>query len=115
MAKTNKETLQQANEAIAKGDIEGFLAHCTENTVWNFLGDQTLRGKDSVRNWMMENYRIPPKFNIHQMIAEGEFVVAIGDITLQDVEGQENHYSYSDVWRFEDSFLAELNAYVVEK
>ena len=33
-----------ANEAIARGDFEGFLLHCTDDTVWNFLGEKTLKG-----------------------------------------------------------------------
>ena len=115
MTSTHKRILKQANQAISKGDFESFLSHCTENMVWNFLGDRSIHGKKAVHVWMMENYKTPPKFDVNQMIAEGEFVVATGDITLQGADGQATTYSYCDVWRFENGYLAELNAYVIEK
>jgi uncharacterized protein len=103
--KTNKETLEQANAAIAKGDFEGFLTLCTEDTVWTFEGDRTLRGKAAVRQWMAATYKEPPKFRVDRMIAEGDFVVALGEI------GQ---HAYCDVWRFREGKMAELRAFVIE-
>ena len=115
MSKANKETLQRANAAITKGDFEGFLALCTEDTVWVFEGDRTLRGKAAVREWMKATYKQPPEFNVQRMIAEDEFVAAIGEITLQDEDGNTVENSYCDVWRFDDGKLAELHAFVVDK
>ncbi len=110
----NKATLISANAAISKGDFESFLIHCTEDTTWHMLGDQTLTGKEAVRKWMKETYVHPPKFNVSNLIAEDDFVVAIGKITLTDQAGQETHSLYSDVWKFKAGQLAELRAYVVE-
>src|SRR5438067_2805621 len=113
MSKTHKEILIMANEAIARGDFEGFLLHCTDDTVWNFLGDKTLRGKEAVRRWMAETYKEPPKFKVRQLIAEGAYLVALGEITLKDENGEDTDYSYCDVWRFENGRMAELNAFVI--
>jgi len=113
MAKTHKEVLMEANEAIARGDFEGFLVHCTEGTVWNFLGDRTLRGKEAVRRWMAETYKEPPRFKVSQLIADGEFLAALGEITLKDDKGKDAAFSYCDVWRFEGGRMAELNAFVI--
>lgn len=114
MSKANKQTLEQANSAIAKGDFEGFLALCTEDTVWAFEGDRTLRGKAAVREWMKTAYQEPPKFDVERMIAEDDFVAAIGKITLKDETGKAVEHSYCDVWRFSQGKMAELHAYVVE-
>lgn len=113
MSKTHKEILREANAAIARGDFEGFLVHCTEDTVWNFLGERTLRGKEAVRRWMAGAYRQPPRFNVQQLIADGEFLAAVGEITLEDDDGKDATFSYCDVWRFENNRMAELNAFVV--
>lgn len=113
MPKTHKEILVEGNDAISRGDFEGFLVHCTEETVWNFLGDKTLRGKEAVRRWMAETYKEPPKFNVRQLIADGEFLAAVGEITLKDDSGKATDFSYCDVWRFEDGRIAELNAFVI--
>jgi ketosteroid isomerase-like protein len=114
VAKTNKEILERANAAITQGDFEGFLTLCNEDTVWKFEGDRTLRGKSAVRQWMADTYKEPPKFKVHRMIAEGDFVVALGEITLKDEQGQAVQHSYCDVWRFHEGKMAELQAFVVE-
>lgn len=114
MSITNKQTLEQANAAISKGDSEGFLALCTEDTVWTFEGEQTLTGKAAVREWMKTAYKEPPKFKVQRMIAEDDYVAALGEITLKDEAGKAVEYSYCDVWRFRDGKLAELRAFVIE-
>jgi uncharacterized protein (TIGR02246 family) len=114
MSDTNKAVLQKANEAITRGDYEGFLAFCTEDTEWVFVGDRTLKGKEAVRQWMAGAYQEPPRFNVHRMIGEGDFVTAIGEITMKDGEGKPAHHSYCDVWRFHDGRMAELHAFVIE-
>ncbi len=114
MSKTNKEVLENANAAITHGDFEGFLALCTEDTEWTFEGDQTLRGKAAVRQWMTTAYKEPPKFRVHRMIAEGDFVAALGEITLKDEAGKAVPHAYCDVWRFREGKMAELHAYVVK-
>lgn len=114
MSEQNKATLKKANAAIAKGDYEGFLSFCTEDTEWNFLGDRTLKGKAAVRNWMAEAYIEPPKFDAANLIAEGDFVAACGDISVKNKDGSHTRSSYCDVWRFHHGKMAELRAYVVE-
>ena len=111
---TNKEILEKANAAIAESDFEGFLTLCTEDTVWTFEGDRTLRGKAAVRQWMTTTYKEPPKFRVHRMIAEGDFVAALGEITLKDEEGKAVQHAYCDVWRFREGKMAELQAFVIE-
>lgn len=114
MSEAHKSTLAKANAAIARGDVDGFLACCTDDTTWTFVGDRTLEGKDSVRAWMAETYQEPPSFVVQHMVAEGDHVVALGRITLKDAEGRPTLHAYSDVWRFRDGLMAELQAYVVE-
>jgi uncharacterized protein (TIGR02246 family) len=114
MSDTNKAVLIEANEAITRGDYEGFLAFCTEDTRWTFVGDRTLEGKEAVRRYMAEVYTEPPVFTVHRMIAEGDSLAAIGEITLKDADGAPTHHAYCDVWRFRDGLMAELQAYVVQ-
>ncbi|MFC4308806.1 nuclear transport factor 2 family protein [Steroidobacter flavus] len=114
MSKSNKEILEQANSAITQGDFEGFLALCTEDTAWTFEGERTLNGKAAVRQWMKTAYIEPPKFRVDRMIADDDFVAAIGEIVLKDETGKAVRHAYCDVWRFRDGKMAELRAFVVE-
>ena len=111
---SNKEILKEANSLITKGDYEGFLAFCTEDTKWIFVGDQILKGKDEVRNYMATAYVEPPKFMVENLIEEGDFVSAIGKISMKDNNGDTIEYSYCDVWKFSEGKMAELNAFVIE-
>ena len=114
MSESNKAILEKANAAIVERDFEGFLSFCTDDTAWTFVGEQTLEGKQAVREWMATAYRDgPPSFKVDRMIAEGDVVAAIGEITLKDERGMEARHSYCDVWRFRDGRLAELQAFVV--
>lgn len=113
MTEKNKETLQKANEAIARGEYEAFLAYCTEDTTWKFIGDQVLRGKEAVRAYMQKTYLAPPVFDVDSLLAEEDYVAAIGKISLKDRSGTLTHYDYCDVWRFRDGLMSELRAFVV--
>jgi uncharacterized protein len=64
MSQYNKSILEKANAAIMQGDNEGFLAFCTDDTTWTFVGERTLSGKDAVCEWMKESYKQPPKFMV---------------------------------------------------
>lgn len=113
MSKENKAILLKDNQSISEGDHEGFLALCTEDTLWEFVGEQILKGKAAVREYMAENYIVPPKFHVSKLIAENEFVTAMGEIELKEQDGNWKKYSYCDLWRFWDGKMAELKAYVI--
>ena len=115
MGENNKAILEKANAAITKGDYEGFLSFCTDDTEWVFVGDQTLRGKEAVRQYMAVAYVEPPTFVVENLIAEGEFVTALGQISMKDKDETTIDYAYCDVWRFRDGKMAELKAFVIEK
>ena len=113
MSANNKAVLEAANAAIAGGDTEGFLSHCADDTEWTFVGDKTLRGKEAVRQWMATAYAEPPRFTVANLIAEGDFVVALGDITIKDEDGKSTRHSYCDVWRFRGGKIVQLKAFVI--
>lgn len=113
MSETNKAILQRANAAIRTGDHDAFLAHCTEDVTWAFVGDRTLHGRDAVRGYMEATYLEPPRFTVVQLIAEGDFVTAIGEIAIRDAMGRVARSAYCDVWRLREGKLAELRAFVV--
>lgn len=111
----HKSILEKANAAVTNGDNEGFLSYCTEDTKWTFVGDKTLQGKQAVREYMTSEYVEPPKFRVEHLIAEGDFVTAVGSISMKNKDGKMVDYSYCDVWRFEDGKMAELKAFVIEE
>jgi ketosteroid isomerase-like protein len=114
MPKDNKSVLEAANRAIGSGNIEGFLAFCTDDLQWTLVGHETLEGKDAVRRWMRTAYADPPQFSVTDLVAEGDLVIAIGDIAGADERGEPTRSAYCDVWRFRGGKMAELRAFVIE-
>ncbi|MDQ0781317.1 ankyrin repeat protein/ketosteroid isomerase-like protein [Chryseobacterium sp. W4I1] len=112
---SNAKVLHQANEFVKKGDYESFLAYCTEDSQWTFIGERILKGKEEVRKYMKEFYWEPPVFTVETTIEEGNFVTVTGEISLKTKDGILNHYQYCDVWRFENGKMAGVKAYVIEK
>lgn len=113
MSDANKRVLQQANAAVTAGDNEGFLSHCVDDVVWSTVGGETLHGKAAVRAWMAKEYVQPPAFTVRELVADGDLVVAIGDIDSRDEAGNTVRNAYCDVWRLRDGKLAELRAFVI--
>jgi len=111
----NATILHKANEFVKKGDYESFLAYCTQDTKWVFVGERILDGRDKVRDYMKEFYLEPPVFTVENTIEDGSYVTVTGEITLKAANGTYNHYDYCDVWRFENGKIAELKAFVIEK
>lgn len=114
MSEKNKTILEDANAAVAEGNYEGFLSFCSDDTEWTFVGDKILKGKEAVRQWMTTTYIKPPKNMVANLIAEDDFVTALGDITTKDEDGKETHFSYCDIWRFRGGKMVELRAFVIE-
>ena len=114
MAESNKAVLGRANAAIDSGDTEGFLAFCTDDIVWTSVGEMTLTGKEAVRRWMVGAYAEPPRYTVVDLIAEGDFVIALGEITVTDKDGYATPHAYCDVWRFRGGQMAELRAFVIK-
>jgi len=110
----NKSTLLIANDYISRGDHEGFLSFCTEDVVWEFVGDQVLRGKSAVRKYMETVYAEPPEFEVQELLGDHEHVVAVGLIQLKESNGRTASFKYCDVWKFRGGKMASLKAFVVE-
>jgi ketosteroid isomerase-like protein len=114
MPEENKALLTTANAAIVRADYEAFLSHCTDDVQWTFVGDRTLKGKEAVRQYIRATYLEPPTFTVDQLIADDDFVTALGEIRIKDEAGRVVHSAYCDVWRIRDGKLAELKAFVVK-
>ena len=63
---------------------------------------------------MTTTYIEPPTFTVTNLIAEGDFLTVLGEITIKDEDGKETHSSYCDVWRFRGGKIVELTAFVIE-
>ncbi len=115
MSDKAKAVLRAANAAILKLDFDGFLEHCTDDVKWTMVGNQTIEGKEAVLVWMKQTYVEAPDFDVQTLISEGDWIAAVGQISVRDKSGDLTRSSYCDVWRLRGGRLAELKAYVVDE
>jgi uncharacterized protein len=114
MSVNQKAIVAKVNAAFAEGSTEGFLVFCAEDVAWTMVGDTTVQGKDAIRQWMASMGPMePPQLTVHNVIAEGDFVTAYGDMTMQDKDGKLVPYAYCDIYRFRGDTIVELRAFVI--
>ncbi|MDN5396001.1 MAG: nuclear transport factor 2 family protein [Chryseobacterium sp.] len=75
---------------------------------------QSAFGKNDIRGYMADTYKKPPKFDVEYLIEKGDYMTAVGTISLLEENGWVA-YDYCDVWRFENGLMAELKAFVIRK
>lgn len=113
MALSKKDVIKEVDAAFARNDVEGFLAFCHDDFVWTMVGSDPVTGKDAIRKWMGSGPPEPPNFTANTVVAEGDFVTSIGDMTMTE-NSAVVPYAYCDVWRFRGDKLAELRAFVIK-
>jgi uncharacterized protein len=114
MSAKNKEIVEKVNASFAEGSVEGFLSFCADYVTWTMVGNKTVSGKNAIREWMGSMDIEPPKFTVANIIGEGDFVTAYGDMTMKDKDGKTAPYAYCDIYRFSDGKIAELNSFVIK-
>lgn len=114
MSAQNKAIVEEVNEAMRRGDVEAFLARCTDDFVWTMVGEAPILGKDAVRRFMAQGPQEPPAFSVDTLVADGDVVVAKGEMTMADEAGADVGYAYCDVWQVRGDKLASLNAFVIK-
>lgn len=113
MSANNRAIIDKANEAFARNDVEGLLALCSDDFSWTMVGSEPAVGKAAVREWMAKAPPEMPKFTIDTVIADGDFVTCVGDMTMPE-KGNDVLYAYCDVWRLEGGKIVELKAFVIK-
>lgn len=114
MVANTKEIVDKVNAAFAVNNMEVFLSFCADDVEWAMVGDETKKGKESIRQWMGTMPPEAPKFDVNRVIAEGDFVVCYGDMTMKDEQKVDVPYSYCDLYRFRDGKIAELRSWVMK-
>lgn len=115
MSESNKNIVNEVNEAFSNNKVEDFLKHCADDIVWRMIGEKTTTGIKEIREWMsqMEGCE-PPVFSVDETVAEGDSVICRGDMTMKDQEGVEGKYAYCDSYQFKNGKIARLDSYVIK-
>ncbi len=77
MGKTPEQTIDQANEAFNRGDLEAVLSYYEKHAVWVVMPEHIVSGKPGLRKEFEELFRINP-----QVIKEKSHVIECEDLAL---------------------------------
>lgn len=114
MSDRNTDVLQQPNAAVTAGDHAGFLAHCTDDAAWRFVGGRTCVGKRVACDFMAATCMRTPDVEVDRVITEGDTVVAIGTITFTDADCRGTRSNDCDIRHLRDDTLSAPQALVAE-
>ena len=84
MALSKKDVIKHVDDAFARNDVERFLSFCDDDFVWTMVGSDPITGKDAVRKWMASGPSEPPSFTVNTVVAEGDVVTSIGNMTMTE-------------------------------
>ncbi len=108
-----KQIVEAINKAFETNDIEGVLAHCTDDFTFAMVGHKAARGKEEARAFMSGmGDSEPPQFTADRIIVAEDAAVCYGDMKMKE-EGGQADYSYCDVYTFQGDKVSELRAFVV--
>jgi ketosteroid isomerase-like protein len=115
----NKQALQEAFDALSKGDSKPFVELWADDFTWSIIGStpwsKTYRGKEAVQNDLMaplfSKFASRYTNTAFRFIAEDDFVVieCRGNVTTKAGQPYNNTYCY--VCRMADGQLQELTEY----
>jgi len=92
-AQDNKDTIQRGYEAFAARDIETVMSLFDDDIEWVQPGDSavsgTFHGKTEVMEHLGRLAEKSPTVNIKRLIAEGDTVVAITDVSAGGETGED--------------------------
>lgn len=49
MSANNKEIVARVNAAFAANELEGLLSCCADDVEWTMVGEESIKGKDAIR------------------------------------------------------------------
>jgi uncharacterized protein len=119
LTERNKQHVRAAEQALASGGRDGWLAALAEHVRWTVMGrtswSRTYEGKAAIRTELIDRlaaqYAGPYRRDTRQLIGEGEWVVARsqGDVTLRTGERYDNQYCFW--YRLRDGLIEEIIEY----
>ena len=115
MSAKHKEIIEKANAGFEKNDPEVFLGYCSDDVKWTMAGGEPRHGKAAIREWInsMEGMG-PPRLNTTGIISDGNSAACYGDMTMQE-KGEENFYSFCDIYKFSGDKIVELRSFAVKE
>lgn len=116
----NKRIVQAFYDAANRGDTQGFMGQLADDVRWTNIGSTKYSGTYTGRNDLTARL-LEPLFgqlkagitaNVHNLIAEADFVVVQLCGQSETKDGQPYNNTYCHVFRIRDGKIAEVTEYM---
>ncbi len=116
----NKAIIREAFEAMGRSDVGPLVAAMTADFTWIIEGQTSFsrrfEGKEAVKRDLLkplfETFATPYRFEIDDMISEGDRVVVLGRGRVRTKWGKDYSNSYCFVIRMADGQMVELREFL---
>lgn len=111
---TNKEIIQNVNDAFAAGDTETILSFVADDVRWDVIGFSTANGREEFRREVEnEGFEGLPVITITSAIEEGDRVAVEGRVMTKPVGGDPIELYFHNAYRLEAGKIREMRSYLV--
>lgn len=117
----NEELARSEMEATQRGDMEGMLAHYSDDVVFHYPGRNVLsgthRGKDALRRWMdgfgvILGERGALTRTSHDVVAGDDHVVSLIAVDARRTDGRAARWNAAFVMHVSEGKICELWAHI---
>jgi uncharacterized protein len=109
-----KQVVERYIEGFRRGDHAQILSCLSDEIVWTVHGYKTFKGKSAfdaeIEN---EGFQGRPSITIERLIEEGNSVVATGEGSVAQTDGEPRGFAFSEVFTFSEDQVSRLDTYHV--
>lgn len=110
----NKQTVEQYMEAFAGGDVAQVVACLAPEVEWEVPGTFRLKGSDAFATEMANPaFTGVPRITTTRLLAEGDVVVAEGQVETTTAKGEPLTLRFCDVFELSDGKIRKLTSYLM--
>lgn len=96
-----EEFIRDFNEAFSKNDMEFILNNMTDDIVWNFIGEKTVKGKEVVKEFLKPMSRVETvELELLEIITHGRTAAANGRMKIKEPSGEIKSFGFADFYVF---------------
>jgi len=113
----NQEIIQSLITAFEKSDTELILSHFTDDITWVMVGDRTLAGKETIREFFTTNPDMEMiSSTVDHMVIDDKVGVVNGEVQCKNkAEGITHDMYYCDFYEFEKDKVKTMTSYMINK
>ena len=113
---SHRKIVMEIVSAFDNNDIEAILSCVTDDIEWHMLGDQTVSGKENLRQFFTDHADMKMVSSTkNHIIIEGDSVSIDGDVHCSDGKTKDFHFHYCDIYDIENEKIKRITTYTVNK